>query len=897
MTNVQAFLTLHKHLGEKDSGLRRDEMEAAVSEMLRRAKIADLGEYMRSYKYRRRDLAPWQRQMLLGPGNPAFRVDGNVFLGSRELLGHAAHVERLCFDQGGRFFLSGSADGMVKLWDMASGLLVHSFVGHRSLVNDLCVSNDGFLLVSCDFFGLLNVWSLRNFRLLFQLHLGCEIIFAEFFSTEASMYNLAVVLAKGVVKTYRLAEEGVVSEFENLCLLDEAIKGLCFTDGGRFLLCGGWWPYLVLFDTQASEGCVVLETNGLPVNTICGAKHGLKVAAACEQQIYQWTFFTEGNPRMGNFKRRTKDTDLTGHWRRSVIKVEMDENEGIERICYLKDNYLVCVCTDLKIRIFAGTELRNVIDSQEMGVVYPHPLQNIFAFCGNHLRIYSLDCLVHEESLQFSVNDAQFSSDGDAFILGDERGVVRTLSMGFLADAPREQFFISDFDHINSQSEGFVECRKDATFSIARERNREWRQVEYRTTGSSSKCMEIEALGAQHFCRDFISLETFRKKYMNMPLPGETQSVEVVESSSSESTVDPVDTSSETTESSASAEEDEKRMPLRRLVIESDEEERAVPVEESGLRKRLRRFNRDGSGSSDELTVVSRRTRRNESRAGPGRSASISSLISRRRSEEWRDAQLVCSQSLAHNESELTQFVQSWLSSLGLVQTGDAVYFDAEALRDFQRFDTRKTFKNACPASGHYDVEDIEIVRHDPPFLKAVLAQGKSSFPIRFYRYPNAPPVLVLREQLAIASGDTVRFVSGDRVTSGTVVNAHPHDLVVSSEDSQVLVDRSDVLVSMDLFPRDVLRRILDLLKLKRAYRSLYVTQRRGSNVQYYERIASNISLGVVEEKMLNALYRSVEGLEYDLDVVVANSVHLGPACHRHCKQLAEEIKAAARRM
>lgn len=934
MTNTGAFLALHKHLkGEGECGLRREEIEEAVSEMLRRAKIVDLNEYIRSYKYRR--IGPTGRVQQLVAGSRGWREWGcGVFRGSRELLGHSGQIERLCFDQGSRFFISGSGDGMIKLWDVETGFLVHSFIGHRSLVNDLCVSSDGRMLVSCDFFGLLNVWSLESFKILFQLRLGCEIIFAEFFDTGGVQgYNLVVVLAKGVVKTYKLGDSGVVSEEENLCLVDEAIKGLCFTDGGRFLLCGGWWPFLVVFDMEKPGGCIVLETNGGCVSTMCGAKRGLKIAAACESQVYQWTFFAEGSAGMGNFKRRTKDTTLEGHWRRSIVKVEMEENEGIERICYLKDNFLVCVCTDLKIRIFAGTELRCVIESQEMGVVYPHPLENMFAFCGSHLRIYRMEELVHEEVLNFSVNDGQFSNDGEFLILGDERGVVKVISMNFLGWSPKEQFFMSDFEHINSMNEGgFVECRKEGTFNINRDRNEEWRAVEYVGSRSSNVCMRIEELGARHLCKDFVPLEVFRRKYMKIPLPGEIR-LEDVEGESGDNTASVVLESSSSGESGTSTEEEiedrveemastvvrrflieseseieDRRMPvLRRDVVSDDESSdgnRDMNSDEYGLLRKLRRFNRPEDGVDEEAGI-------RESDVGyVCRSSSISSLISRSTElvtavgsrshggrEEIRRGNGLSpssSQALVHNEIELTKYVQSWLSSAGLVpQVGDMVYFSEEAHREFQRFDTRSRFKSQTRASGYYEVKDMEIAKYEPPFVKVTLWRRGASFTIRYYRYPGSPPVLLLKEQMGVGVGDSVGFVLNHVVTRGGVVDVQGSSVVVRLGDSQVVVDRSDVLVFRNIFAEDTKQNVLGLLKQKRAYRNLYVTLRRESNTLYYENIASNINLGVIEEKVVHDLYRTVEGLEFDLDVVAGNSFYLGPVFHRYCKQVVESIKSA----
>ncbi|ADM12050.1 putative WD40 domain-containing protein [Encephalitozoon intestinalis ATCC 50506] len=931
MSDIEAFVAFYEHLksqGKGDSELRSEELERAMREMLRRAKITDFKEYARSYKYKRRELSGFQEVLVWGKRNSIWNGMGDMFRSSMELLGHSGQVDRICFDQGNRFFMSGGSDGMIKLWDIYSGLLVYSFIGHRNLVSDLCVSSDGKVLVSCDSHGLLSIWSLERFEMLLQLELECEIVFTEFFDTDdLSTYNLIVVLSKGVIKTYRFDERRIVSESENLCLLDESIKGLCFTDGGRFLLCSGWWPFLVVFDTQNSDGCIVLETNGMPVNTICGSKKGLKIAAACDSQIFQWTFFAEGNPGMGNFKRRTKDTSLEGHWKRSITKIDIGENESIERICYLRDNFLVCICTDLKIRIFAGSELRCIIDIPEMGIAYPHPLENIFALCGSSLRIYSMDKLIYEEMLSFAANDGQFSNDGEFFVFGDERGVVRVLSMSFLPKPPKEQFFESDLDHLNSTEwNGVVECRRESTYESDRKRNEDWFQVEYAITKKSNDCVKVEDLGSKHFVKDFVGLEAFRKKYMNIPLPGETQSVEQTMISEYSSSILEGDTSSGFYEESTDMTGDEeilfedKGAPVRRSLVISDESSEMVPVlrrntrvsedvendlSPTGIVRRLRRFNRDQAVEDEEngIRILSLEGGDGMDRRGAEHCAGPrSSINDSERSElaENSDDRYVIGLSggIGHGEQELRQYVQSWLSSPSMVpQPGDVVYLNSEGLREFQMFDGRKKFKGQEICSGYYEVRSLEAVRYSPPFLKVGLGLRDESFSIRYYRYPGSSPVLLLREQMNAGAGDFISFVSNGIISRGRVSGVRGIHLVVDSGGTSVLVERLDMLIPRALFPGDMKTEMLKVLRQRRMHRGLYVTLRRESNPSYYENATSTVNLGIIEEKILHDLYRTIGGLEFDLDMAVSNSLYLGPVLHEHCQQAVEGVRTIIRRI
>ncbi|KAM0671291.1 hypothetical protein OCOL_001743 [Ordospora colligata] len=927
MPSTNIFTALCRYAGfggEERSDVRTEEIEMAVSEILKRARITDLEEYIRSYKYMRSGMNAWQEKLIFR--SRRCLLSESVFRCNVRLLGHFGQVERVCFDQGNRFFMSGGADGMVKLWDAFTGFLVHSFIGHQSLVNDICVSMDGRLLVSCDSLGLLNVWSLDGFKLLFELRHECEIIFAEFFDLgstrmcingneecKRSVYGLVVVLAKGSVKIYKIDETGVVDEHENMCLVGEIIKGICFTEGGRFLLCSGWWPFLVVFDMQFPEGCVILETNGMPVNTICGAKNGLKIAAACESQVFQWTFFSEGMPGMGNFKRRAKDLSLAGHWKKCAVRVEMNEGESIERMCYLKDNFLVCVCTDMKIRIFAGTELRCVIEAREMGVPYPHPLENTFVISGAHLRMYDMDKVVYEEPLNFMVNDAQFSSDGECFVMSDERGIVRVLTARHVEEPPQMQFFRSDLDHINSTGwSGHIECNNEATYGLNGEVNARWTKIEYSISMRTNCCVAIEDLGAKHFLKDRVELEAFRRKYMNVPMPGDIQMVSSQVLSSAESSEDESeyieDTSSTDSEDEILQSSDEvvnavteNRIPLRRFMIESESSSdegamlvrrAGMPEQVVGLQGRLRRFNRPVMYSTDiqaedQGIRILRRNQRNEA-------------VSRRRSSrvndrnrtdtgnrEMENTRLMSVQGV----SGLTQYVQSWFSSLSLIpQSGDIVYVDCDGLRRFEEFESRKIFRHSGVQTGYYTVREVNIVRNEPPFVKVELEKEGRVCVIKYYRYPGWQPIMLLREQVEIKEMDELRYIQDGMVCNGRVVGFRDGMVILDCGGGSVMVDRSDVLVYKEVISGEKQKEILEILKQRRMYRNLYVTLRRESNTIYYENVGSTVNLGSVEERIRNGVYRTLAGLKFDLDLVIGNSVYLGEAVHGYCKIVVDEI-------
>ena len=70
----------------------------------------------------------------------------------RTFSGHNNIVESVAFSPDGHFALSGSADTTLKLWSVASGKLLHNFIGHSAAINSVAFSPDGRFVLSgsCD---------------------------------------------------------------------------------------------------------------------------------------------------------------------------------------------------------------------------------------------------------------------------------------------------------------------------------------------------------------------------------------------------------------------------------------------------------------------------------------------------------------------------------------------------------------------------------------------------------------------------------------------------------------------------------------------------------------------------------------------------------------------------
>jgi WD40 repeat protein len=76
----------------------------------------------------------------------------------KSLYGHTAPVTALVVSEDGKLLVSGSEDGMIRIWDMNSGEVLRAFQGHHHPVTSIAISPDNHTLVSGCKDGTLRQW-------------------------------------------------------------------------------------------------------------------------------------------------------------------------------------------------------------------------------------------------------------------------------------------------------------------------------------------------------------------------------------------------------------------------------------------------------------------------------------------------------------------------------------------------------------------------------------------------------------------------------------------------------------------------------------------------------------------------------------------------------------------
>jgi WD40 repeat protein len=963
--------------------------------MKAKAGVTNLVEYLRKFKFERLASRAMDEAMLSGPvpyfpftdlrphtlrmplrvlKQETLRMPGFTRFPYRkgaEILGHVSQVVRITFDKSDRYFFTGSDDGMLKLWEVKTGLLIHSFIGHKFCINDICTSSDNQILCSVDILGQLDVWNLNDFSLCFSMNVGQEVDFIEFISfadedeadTQGSakkdgeevfgmshedvlgeesrdsldvsgessrkkMYHMVLVERRGVIRVITFTLDNIVSDHENTTINEFAgenpIQAVCITEGGGFLLCGGSFPFLIIFDLHSiRDNLLVFETEGYSVTFVIASRTSLKFAASTSfETVFLWEFQPDATFKGGNFKKRSK---MEGCWRKTAIDLGGAEKKprvpaeelNCSQMCFLADDrYLVCLCSDMKIRIYFNAVLVKVVE-HSVGSLVPHPLENVFAVCNEKLEIFSLDAVLLTDTLTFTVIDSQFSVDGRHLVLCDEIGKIRIYAVDVFnyRGTPGEQFFASDFVHLNNtySTNYYVECDNARTFDYAKNVNAKWvlKKFENRKIRKDARSMELERMGFGHLQEDFLDVKTFRKKYFVVDEVDESLSVSTLHSNEilTSEEYSGTEESAETVESAKANQRQVRRSSVQSIL----DEERLVVTSECSLESD---FSLSDFTSSEEVVTRQERQRRSPVEM-PGRRKKRRRIVHRPSAAKTstgrtRRAKKSASAGMTDNFVEISDaardYVRSWLlctdGTRYFPQVNDKVRFIAERYREFLSIETRAEFEaNAPERDADAIVTGVSFVKYDPCYaaVDLVCSETGAQYHVKYYAMRGARPIFVLGDawRTAFVLGQTYTFAVGDALVSGKCRKVQrdrveveveraagegrrDHSSVELVRRSEIVeMERADVFVeSGEELPRK--DDLVDVLERNKGNKMVYTQIRRNSNLTYDENVAYPLNFSVIQQRIRSDFYRSVAGLRTDLETMRHNSKFL-PRGHAEC--------------
>ncbi|EJW02704.1 hypothetical protein EDEG_02888 [Edhazardia aedis USNM 41457] len=154
-------------------------------------------------------------------------------------------------------------------------------------------------------------------------------------------YKLLLVLRRGTIKTMTFNRENLIDETTNQIITElgdeSSTRAICVTEGGRMVLIGGIWPFLLAFDTQKLEDNVLtFETDGHSLIGVCASRNAPRFCGSTTFNfLYEWVYTISGNTKSNFLKKRNKvrsaNQDLICTCSLGVFNQDLRENKDIRK--------------------------------------------------------------------------------------------------------------------------------------------------------------------------------------------------------------------------------------------------------------------------------------------------------------------------------------------------------------------------------------------------------------------------------------------------------------------------------------------------------------------------------------------------------------------------------------
>jgi len=244
-------------------------------------------------------------------------------------IGHAMIVRSVAFSPDGKYAVSGSADGSVKLWDVASAREIRTFLGHEGSVNRVLFGPKGEWVISAGENKSLRLWEvetgreIRVFRghsaavyyialsrdgrfilsgsqdktmKLWEVYTGREIRtfrgHKEYVGTVAISPDGLYVLSGSIDKTMRLWDITTGKEIRKYFVHKDYVYDVAFSSDGKQAISASADKTLRLWDMKMQKVIRVMQHDS-PVSNACFSPDGKHIlTSGFDQKIRLWNSAT-----------------------------------------------------------------------------------------------------------------------------------------------------------------------------------------------------------------------------------------------------------------------------------------------------------------------------------------------------------------------------------------------------------------------------------------------------------------------------------------------------------------------------------------------------------------------------------------------------------------------------
>jgi WD40 repeat protein len=208
--------------------------------------------------------------------------------------GHTAAVRSAAFSPDGKYFISGSDDMTLRLWEVSTGREIREIKGHSGLISSVDFSPDGKYVVSGSRDTTIRLW---------EVNTGKEI--RRFNGHDAAVNSVAfslsgkIVISGGDDKTVRLWQVSTAKEIRVLKGHEGAVNSVRLDRQGKLALSGSWDGTLRLWEVATGNNIRVFEADKSCVNAVNFSPDGRFVLAGSDDgRLRMWEVNTDRSVKL-----------------------------------------------------------------------------------------------------------------------------------------------------------------------------------------------------------------------------------------------------------------------------------------------------------------------------------------------------------------------------------------------------------------------------------------------------------------------------------------------------------------------------------------------------------------------------------------------------------------------
>ncbi|QSL66267.1 hypothetical protein MERGE_000644 [Pneumocystis wakefieldiae] len=203
----------------------------------------------------------------------------------RVISGHFGWVRAIAVEPGNKWFVTGSGDRVIKIWDLASGTLKLSLTGHISTIRGLAVSPRHPYLFSCSEDKMIKCWDLETNKVIRHYHGSLSGVYC------LSLHPTLDVLCTGgrdsVVRVWDMRTRNNVHVLSGH---NQTIADVKCQDVDPQVISGSMDSTIRLWDLAAGKTITVLTNHKKGVRALVLHQKEFSFASGSADNIKQWKF-------------------------------------------------------------------------------------------------------------------------------------------------------------------------------------------------------------------------------------------------------------------------------------------------------------------------------------------------------------------------------------------------------------------------------------------------------------------------------------------------------------------------------------------------------------------------------------------------------------------------------